>query len=620
MLNIPDTVKALFKADGVRKNFRVHFPNGELSDLTNANVVEESVRFTESLCSQDVLKFGLTEASVLEFETVGVANMYGMTIECGIEIDLSSLSAADLATIAAGSWDGTYVAAGDSDLGFAFFRVPYGVFRVESCPRDHQAMTHRKVTGYGLTKELGVSKFEEFKLQVGSIQTAAQFTPTAQNLFYSLLNDEALMLANGFTKAQFNPSFVNYSDLYSPYRSLAVPVTEDQPYKTTVLSDQGSYYGIQARLYCVTRNFVPGNNSITWRYGVPKNALFSIDIGGLRNWAEDIATYLDSSLLIDYDKLAELGYSTLVDFITERAPKICPFISLAPSYRVFQNTNYPLNDNTFYLKEDIGIFYPYLNNTQIMSVSLPNTVTIVEKGSGDATVGQTTIDYTDLYGSELKVYEYDLAADYQISFESTGERIYSLNGVKYTIKTFIDCYDQTSFVNGFLEMNAKFGRFDRAGNFEMLQLDNSSATAVQPGESSGVWWDEYDVLPIGAVKYSFTDSGNNENVIFYQFGADGSLYDMTDNELVRALSNVSETAVNEMLDDLFIPYLDPITFTPIDLSMKGLPYIEAGDYLAVAAEDGTTAYSFNMRQELNGIQVLTATVESTSGDILEADL
>ena len=77
MLNIPDSVKAPYKQDGVRKNFRAHFPGGELPDITNDNIVQESVKFTESICSQDVFKFGLTEASVIEFETVGVANMYG---------------------------------------------------------------------------------------------------------------------------------------------------------------------------------------------------------------------------------------------------------------------------------------------------------------------------------------------------------------------------------------------------------------------------------------------------------------------------------------------------------------------------------------------------------------
>ena len=46
MLNIPESVKNLFKTDGVRKNFRVRFPDGELPDITNSSIVQESVRFT----------------------------------------------------------------------------------------------------------------------------------------------------------------------------------------------------------------------------------------------------------------------------------------------------------------------------------------------------------------------------------------------------------------------------------------------------------------------------------------------------------------------------------------------------------------------------------------------
>ena len=67
MLNIPESIKTLFKTDGVRKNFRAHFPTGEYSDITNSDVVSESLRFSESLCSQMPFKFGCAEASVLEF-------------------------------------------------------------------------------------------------------------------------------------------------------------------------------------------------------------------------------------------------------------------------------------------------------------------------------------------------------------------------------------------------------------------------------------------------------------------------------------------------------------------------------------------------------------------------
>ena len=38
MLNIPESVKALFRADSVHKNFRVQFPNGEFPDITNDNI------------------------------------------------------------------------------------------------------------------------------------------------------------------------------------------------------------------------------------------------------------------------------------------------------------------------------------------------------------------------------------------------------------------------------------------------------------------------------------------------------------------------------------------------------------------------------------------------------
>ena len=170
-----------------------------------------------------------------------------------------------------------------------------------------------------------------------------------------------------------------------------------------------------------------------------------------------------------------------------------------------------------------------------------------------------------------------------------------------------------------LEINAQFGRLSRSGAYELLNLSTLSPIQIIPGEYSGFWWDEYDVLPIGTIKYSFMDKDNNEIVIFYQFDSGGSLYDMTTNEILAEFAGADETAINAVLDAYFIPHLGPIAFTPIDLTMKGLPYIEAGDYLAAAAEDGETAYSFAMRQEISGVQILESQIESSSGDIIESE-
>ena len=106
MLTIPTTITGLLHQESVPKNFRVIFPNGELPDLTNKDMIRESVRFTESICSREYFRFGLAEASVMEFETVGVPDMRGMTIQAFCEVCTSSLSAADIAAIQAGTWDG----------------------------------------------------------------------------------------------------------------------------------------------------------------------------------------------------------------------------------------------------------------------------------------------------------------------------------------------------------------------------------------------------------------------------------------------------------------------------------------------------------------------------------
>lgn len=87
MINIPQEVKdILHSSRSTRKNFRVHFPNGERADITNSNLIEESVEFTESLCSQDEIKFGLCESSVLKFKTFDVENIKGCEITAQMEI------------------------------------------------------------------------------------------------------------------------------------------------------------------------------------------------------------------------------------------------------------------------------------------------------------------------------------------------------------------------------------------------------------------------------------------------------------------------------------------------------------------------------------------------------
>ena len=132
MLNIPSAIVDLLKSDSVHKNFRVHFPNGEHADLTNSDIVQESVTLNESICSGSQLKLGVCETPSLEFETIGVGKIKGCLIECYMEVECSS-------TVT----DAVY----RSDIDMWVYPIPYGVFVVDSCKKQAD-MTHRKIVAY----------------------------------------------------------------------------------------------------------------------------------------------------------------------------------------------------------------------------------------------------------------------------------------------------------------------------------------------------------------------------------------------------------------------------------------------------------------------------------------
>ena len=138
MIDIPEEIKQLFRNDCVNKNLRICFPNGERENIVNDNIVKESFKFTESICSREKLKFGLCESSVVEFECVGIKNIKGCEIEVFCEIDISSLPEEQVEEYGTTS----------EDVGFPYYSLPYGVFVVDSCKRQTD-MKRRKVVAYG---------------------------------------------------------------------------------------------------------------------------------------------------------------------------------------------------------------------------------------------------------------------------------------------------------------------------------------------------------------------------------------------------------------------------------------------------------------------------------------
>lgn len=591
MLNVPETVKALFKADGVRKNFRVQFPNGELPDITNDNIVQESVKFTESICSQDVFKFGLAEASVLEFETVGVANMYGMTIEAGIEIDLSSLSAAEIAEIAAGSWDGVYVSESATDIGFPFFRVPYGLFRVESCPRDHQVMTHRKVTAYTPSMQTILRKKSEYETGKSAFWFNMQFPAGKIDAFTwaaaKLGNSYPQFLEDYYTKSLLfssaNMSTVNY-DLVTP---------------------SGSTWRLYVTMTLMRTSFQSYRPAI--------DELWQINLGNF-----------DYSGAYNYIQEAIAAHGSQIDKISNPVGYFSQWVQartyMPQSGGLHDQNGFP--QSSFCYRKDQIAAYPYVYNALTKTDAYVDLyfpiyakIELKESGTTRSSFESTATEYPTVYKYIPKSTYPEIIA----AINPTTTKEFPTDSGETTPGYLYDPTESyPGMLESFFEILGTIVKQARNGNAVLLTLDNISPEAVLPGNYSGFWWDEYDVDPIGLVSVTYKDENVEGLPAGISVGSGLSQYDMTDNDLLKNLFSATLEDVVTIIDTYFVPNIGALDYTPIDLSMKGLPYLEAGDYLAVTGEDGVTANSFAMRQTINGVHVLEAHIESTSGDIIES--
>lgn len=626
MLNVPTSVKSLYQTDGVRKNFRVHFPNGEYADITNDNVVQESVKFTESLCSQSTFKFGLAEASVLEFETVGVGNMFGMTIEASMEIDGSSLSAADKAAIAAGTWDGTWDSVNE------VFGIPLGIFQVNSCPRDHQSMAHRQVTAYttntfnaeripfssylGTSSNLKVSVNGLISQMEGSglseIASASMATNTLRNCLSATDGTYRIQLKKGAHGSGTN-------------------VLEQAIISRDINTDRCDF--------CLLDNYNAlaygniGEAAIAAYNSLNLNTVFinvSNDLSGSEKYSDTGAAFRDA---LPWLFSPCLGYMLYSESIYEQADVADGFVPLAPN-KYAPIINGASTSSAF---EQAGDIRGYLKSTYLYSLTgilaTDNLYLEVNKIQSSGTISATY--YADLVLSAPQDISISQARRFKVNtltpyivLENSGNqnRIWKAYRGAHTLLTrqfafYTYYYEYSKLLNGAVEAFASFVQCGRGGTGEVIRLDNSSPTSIVPDNYEGCWWDEFDIAPIGTVIISYTepdaDGNDQENTTNVSISGGASIYDMSSNELLKLLTSTTFSSVLEIINNNFAPYAPTAAFTPTELTMQGWPWLEAGDALEITAEDGTIVETYALRVEMSGIQHLTSVITAEGGEIIE---
>jgi hypothetical protein len=600
MLTIPSEVKALFSSDTVHKNFHVRFPGGEYTDLNNEDIVSESVQFTESLCSQQYFKFGLAEASQIEFVAVGIPNVRGAYIECAIEIDCTRLgdawAAAHLPDLTLPFLTAQTCFYGDK----LYYRVPYGRFKVDACPRNHGAMYQRQITAYSdmLTTEKLLQTFETNKLNT-YIPYEGKYVTNLYLLFVALANQVSYFTRPEWTNTELstsNPSQV--SPTFSSGTKTVYFNGDSEPHELLVTSSYTQY--------------LSGSQT-------PQDLNFLLSVETDRDTdAEraEVLSYIKNDCNIDWERTLAENNATNVDKFLDSFVDIRMFYP-SVSYDYTRRGVLSTSVLRIVAASEFDVIYPKIGGKdtkyQINSVRVPY---------GRYAVYLDSIPNGFRHNTGTKLIKHTLAADFVfgevlLSFGSTLKQKVE-NSVLGNVMSyaFSNAFSELDMVRGQLELCGWFLKPDRNGSLSFFQMsDNQTAIAVSASDWSSFWWDETPIDSIGLVNVIYTQDGEEQQQSF-NIGDGNSVYTIENNEVLKS-AELDETTMQSILTTYFEPNASVVNFTPVELEMRGLPYLESGDYIELTAEDGETVQTYILAQTISGIQHLTASVTSTTGALLE---
>lgn len=624
MITLTSAQQAIVKSDSSIKSFRVHFPNGELSDLTNEDIVFESVKFTESVCSEQTFRFGCAEASAIEFETVGVQNIVGMTIECSM-----TFTHEDEAVT-----------------------IPYGVFVVSSCPRDHQNMTHRKVTGYSLLAYIeNIPNFVQGSISIPQIRIyidallayvsndTSQFTESVPSS-YQRTYDLIFLYDSSGVPHRFIPRDANDSVAQEAYG-----------YSLTFPDHLGYKYDYQ-----VTGSVTNDEVGVAVAEWLDANGYdLTYDANGRKVFESNEDALRTIMLYMFEPMLVFTGYTPNNYYVTGYQPIPALTNRVAPLYNG--------------AVDDVGCVLYSLGNTANMVLEKGSSANRYASGFSWSVMG--TIPVGD-YQVTTSIKEYSRADGVDttqfLPIKSTLEieNVFTYSGragskdkwFYGTRYAYSNAYSSRDLLDGWAELNGAFIHSERDGTISMETLDNSNPYSITSEDVDGsVWWDEYNVLPIGTIKYTFTNPYTEQvESGSIRVSDNPSVYDLSGNKILESmdfrtkkLASLSDfmdpryfyiyqgnfyftedgsqytlggmykdvtSIVEFMVRRLFVPHIPYVNFTPMEMNLRGMPYLEAGDAIRFTAEDGTVIDTYLLNHSMNGIQYIQEQVTSVAGDVI----
>ena len=591
MIDIP--VRAIDALRDGRRLKRYHFDvlNDDGSTdftITNENLVSETVKFDERMCSGSDLKFGLCEGSSLEFQYFGLANINKRRLNTSVDVQYKDAS-------------------GD----IVWHTIPMGYFDVAQCPMQFSTGI-RKAVAYNKLKSdyLDAKANDLVKEAVDEGESGVTGAATIDTILMKLLNNYTI--EPKFNKASYTvpsnwtvgsgaaPYYKTENDdvIYAPYGSLRIDISH--------LNPNGAY-----------RIFVDR--------GKIRDELWTA-MGGLAHTPVRNVNYPSDSYYPLYEAQYADGSTSDMHLVS-------------PAYTYFLMTSGRVETRMFMAGGDDKAYTDYVikkYTTNTLEIDFPLTFILNDTGvvpspkqAWDdlpaATRASIQQKWTNLFSDPtvFRIEERDSNAMGPIEITSTD------------VETLPDV-TLRELQSAVYELSCQFGKLDRVTDlFEGVTLNTEAlyprdtlypANDLYPGGSmdktvkssySRLWTDTVGEQSFRylIITYKGLDQNNQatEKTLQMTVNANGTTdYYMDSNWLFKNL--IWTDAKVEEYAAAMVARLRGITWFPFEMWGAGLPYIETGDQIEIVTQEGSFT-SYILQRQLSGIQNLQDTFINGELDI-----
>lgn len=505
MIKLPDIAKEFFGADGYPKNVIIHFPNGESPDIESDKIEKGSVRFTESLCSRDSIKLGLTEASTFSCTLLTENKIKGATIEVSVEVLIPGHALDEFAEN-----ERKYLILNNQNE--LLCRIPYGTFIIDECAKIVGVLSKREITAYSagiygsitneyykkavLTKSNMAYKYDLLK----SALACTNFTATG--------NFALTEIPLGELEFQYGSDVIKKKTAIDSIGISTSEFIEKKKYTLFYVDDwyiYGMYLSVSClkilsdsvdELYRYVCNWISdGTNGLT-NY---EQLLTALEQQALSMNTEDIISTISEEInigrekWISDDELLAIIQNNLADWIR-------PYVEI---------TDGKLNTLTSTLEHLSGNIYPYLSNAKTGSndcrimACIPYAAHIYTIQQRDD-VNVRCIDKPDVqFKKNIKAYKVT-SEEFGKYYHSIPRIVYQYNTGSTTLYTLDSEKDKIGYsfsqlLGDYLEINGQSARIGRDNTMDFVGIMNGSS--LYPREDL---YPRDELYPVGTVADSIT--------------------------------------------------------------------------------------------------------------------